>query len=167
MRKSKIIKMALLELGFPYSEADNKEAEEVKAASFLFETALDILFTEDSFTFNIKSIEPTKTERAEHMGKTEYVKPKNYLCSMTPGIEEKRDRLLSRNPIKCLTFKESIDLQDVPKKYDRLLSLILSELVCSTANKQKALPRILQLKDDEISRLWELDSFDMEMEDLI
>ncbi len=162
IKKSDTIKMALLEMGFPYSDADNKEAEEVKAANFLFETAVVTLLVDNCYTNNIKKIKPVLTDRRLHMGKFEYVKPEDFLCSLTPGIEEAGENLYAYKDRISLTYKSKVDLKNIPIVYQRYLTLILAKLCCSTVGKGKALNKLM-IALEEVP----LGSYDITMGDLV
>lgn len=167
IRKDDTIKMALLEMGFPFSDADNKEAEEVKTASFLFDTALTTLLIDECFTMNIKKIEAVLTDRKMYLGKFEYVKPKNFLCALTPGVEEREGNLYTFKSNLNLEYKEKIDVKDIPIEYQRYLALIIAKLCCPSFGKVKSLNRILLGIEEEKARLAPLASYDILMEDLI
>lgn len=167
IKKSDTIKMALLEMGFPYSDADNKEAEEVKTANFLFDTAVLTLLMDNCYTGNICKINPVLTDRRMHMGKFEYVKPDNFLCSITPGIEETGENLYAYKDKISLTYKKKMDIKDIPIMYQRYLTLILAKLCCSTVGKGKALNRLMIALEEEKLRLIPQGSFDITMGDLV
>lgn len=164
--KSKIIKSALLYLGFPFDDADSKEAAEVKAASFSFDTALNSILKDNDFIFNTDKVYPKLTDRAEYLGKYEYVKPPLYICSMTAGVEEIGDKLYTAKNNFKLTYKKKLDVKDIPEEYHKYLALTLAEIIAPTVGKVKALQRIAALRQQEKEELMYLNSYDITMEDL-
>lgn len=167
IKKNKIIKNALLYLGFPYSNADSKEAAETKAASSLFDIALNSLLKDNDFTFNVKRIVPVLTDRRKYLGKYEFIKPEGYICSMTPGIEDIGDKLQSVKNNFVLEYKRRMDIKDIPEEYEEYLSLLLAEKIAPVVGKAKALERIMLMKQQAKMELIPLDSYVVDMEDLV
>lgn len=166
LTKDKIIKSALLKLGFPFADADDKEAEEREAASFLFDEALMELEKDDCFTFNLAKERGVLTDRRVHLGKFEYLKPKNYIMCVTPGVDEIGDKLYTAKSNFVFEYKEFIDLKDIPAKYGKLLALILAKNIAPTVNKKKALDLVYQEYINERESLLPTESFCINMEDL-
>lgn len=164
--KSKIIKSALLYLGFPFDDADSKEAAEIKAASSLFDTALNSILKDNDFTFNVDKVYPKLTDRAKYMGKYEYIKPPHYICSITAGVEERGGKLYTVKNNFALTYKKKMDVKDIPEEYYKYLALTLAEEIAPTVGKAKALQRIAALRQQEKEELMYLSSYDITMEDL-
>lgn len=165
-RKDAIIKTALLEMGFPFCDADNKEAEEVKAASFLFDRALMELLRDGAFTENVKEELPVLTDRGEHLGKREYIKPSNCITVITPGVEEIGDKLYTTKNNFILRYKVKMDIKDISDKYDTYLAFTLAILLAPVVGKVKALSRLITLRDYEKQGIMPLASYDINLGDL-
>lgn len=166
MEKDKIITAALLEMGYPFSDADSKEAVERKAASFLFDRAVMELLKETFFTINIEQVNAVPTDRRLYHGKFEYVKPHDYLLSMSNLIEERGDKLYSVKNNFYLKYKKKMDIKDIPEVYHRYISLSLAMMTAPTVGKAKALERIAALFQTERQSLLRMGTFYLNMEDL-
>lgn len=164
--KHEVIKTALLEMGFPFADADSKEAEDYKAASFLFDRAVTQLLKDDCFTFNINKVEAVLTDRRVYLGKFEYVKPEGYICSLTPGVEEIGDKLYSMKNNLILKYKKNMDIKDIPGMYRRYISLALAIMLAPTTGKAKSLERVAALFNIERESLLPQGAFCINMEDL-
>lgn len=166
MEKDKIITAALLEMGYPFSDADSKEAVERKAASSLFDRAVMELLKEPFFTVNIEQIEPVLTDRRVYLGKFEYVKPDDYLMSMSNFIEERGGKLYSVKNNFYLKYKKKMDIKDIPEEYHRYISLSLAMMTAPTVGKAKSLERIASLFQLERQSLLRMGTFNLNLEDL-
>lgn len=167
LKKNKIIKLALMYLGFPYSNPDSKEAAETKAASSVFDIALNSVLKDNDFTFNVDRVYPALTDRKMFGGKYEFVKPDGYICAMTPGVEDVGQRLQSRKSNFLLEYKKRMDVKDIPEEYEEYLALALAEKIAPVVGKAKALERIMLLKQQAKSELLSLDSYVINMGDLV
>lgn len=167
MDKNKIITAALLEMGFPFSDADSKEAVDRKAASFLFDRAVMQLLKDDCFTFNIEEVDPVLTDRRIFNGKFEYVKPDGYLCSLSPYVEERGNKLYTMKNNFHLKYKKKMDIKDIPDEYERYIALALAIMAAPTVGKSKSLERIYTLFNAERATLLPMGTFHINMEDLV
>lgn len=158
--------MALIEMGFPFYDADNKEAEEIKSASFLFDKAVMVLLREYWFTGNIKKIKPILTDRKIYLGKREYVRPANCISVLTPEIEEIGDKLYTMKNNFSLEYREKMSIEDIPEVYDTYIALTLAKMIAPTIGKAKAINRVMVLLEEEKRSLLPLASYNITMEDL-
>lgn len=142
MEKNKIIKKALMELGFPFSDADMEEAENYKAASFVFSDVLIEVMKDENYGFNIKEERLNLTDRKIHNNKYEYAKPKLYLKSLTPSVEEFGDKLFSQKNNFLFRYLYEMDLSEIPETFERILVLSLAIKLAPTVGKVKALNRL-------------------------
>lgn len=166
MIEDDIITAALLEMGYPFSDADSKEAVERQAASFFLERAVTELLKESFFTVNIEAIKPVPTDRRVYLGKFEFVKPHDYLMSMSNFIEERGDKLYSMKNNFYLKYKKKMDIKDIPNEYQRYISLSLAMMTAPTVGKSKSLERIATLFQMERQSLLKTGTFHLNMEDL-
>ena len=166
INKHEVIKTALLEMGFPFADADSKEAEDYKAASSLFNRAVMQLLKDDCFTFNIDEIKPVLTDRRIYNGKFEYIKPEGYICSLTPGVEERGNKLYTSKNNFYLKYRKIMDIKDIPYMYERYISLALAIMLAPTVGKSKSLERIVALFNMERETLLPQGTFNINMEDL-
>lgn len=145
VRKNKIIKKALLKLNEPFSNDYLEEDETYKAANFLLEDLLENILSFGEFYFNLKTEKLSLSTRTTD-NRYVYNKPKNYL-----GIYE------SNYPIKeigdyfyCdysdleITFKENMDLSNLPIQAENYLVLKLAYELAGPINKVELLSKISQ-----------------------
>lgn len=149
MDKNKIIKKALLELGFPFADSDLEEAESFKTASFLFDDVLFRVLRDDNCKFNIKEQRLKKDDVQEHDKKISYVKPPKYIMSLSSDIEEHMDKLLSYKNNFVLRYLEKVDLDHVPQNFERILVLSLASELASPLGKENRLQTIYSLLERE------------------
>lgn len=153
MNKEKIIKMAFLELGYPYADEDLQEDVNFETASFYFENIILKIQNDTRFNFNLARERLKLLDRQRYTERYEYAKPTNFLKNLTPAITELGDILLSDEPeIECL-YKKKIDLEDIPDTYERLATLWLAMAICSSVGKAKSINRLSSLVQIEEERL--------------
>ncbi|MCF0171765.1 MAG: hypothetical protein HUJ87_14825 [Fusobacterium varium] len=149
MDKNKIIKKALLELGFPYADSDIEEAESYKTASFLFDGVLYNILRDDNCRFNIKEERLRKDDVQLYEKKISYVKPKGYIMSLSSDIEEHGDKLLSPKNNFVLRYLEQTDLTHIPQNFERILVLSLAAEIAAPLNKEDKLSTVYSLLERE------------------
>lgn len=153
MNKEKIIKMAFLELGFPYADEDLQEDANFSTASFYFDTVILGLQEDTRFGFNYAEEKLKLLDRQTYPKRYEYAKPTNYLKNMTPGLTEYQDRLVSEDECLLCVYLKKIDLEDIPDSYERLAVLSLALAIAPSVGKVKAMQRIAQLLITEEDRM--------------
>ena len=166
IKKDDVIKHSLLLMGFPLDDADSKEAEVYKTASFLFDGTLLKMLKDNTFPFNIYKERINYTDRKFYLGKYEYVKPSRYLDSLTPGVEERGDKLYSTKENLILRYKKKLDAIDVPEEYGELLSILLAIKTAPGVGKVKSLTRLYSLYQEELMQVSKLGSYDITLEEL-
>lgn len=165
MNKDKIIKMAFLELGFPYADEDLQEDVNFETASFYFNDIVLKIQNDTRFNFNLSKERLKLLDRQRYTDRYEYAKPTGFLKNLTPGIAEFGDILLSDEAEVECTYKKKLDLEDIPDTYERLTALWLATAICSSVGKAKAITRLaslMQLEEEKLTFDNGLMGFDLE-----
>lgn len=153
MKKNEIIQLALLELGFPYSDEDLEEAENYKSASLLLKGITSEICLDEAIPFNLYREKLKLSDVQDEEGKIVYLKPKNCLKIMSSKVDEYRGKLLSTEENLSVDYLKELSLEDVPSIYQRYLVLILASRLAGTAGKIKSLERIYPMLQVEKERI--------------
>lgn len=165
MNKEKIIKMAFLELGFPYADEDLQEDVNFETASFYFDSILINLQVDTRFNFNIAEERLKLLDRQTFPNRFEFAKPTGYLKNLTPGLKEYGDRLVGEQEEILCTYKKQLDLEDIPNVYEKLTALWLAISICSSVGKAKSIQRLVsiaQIEEQKLTYEHGLMSYDLE-----
>lgn len=145
MKKHEVIRAAMLELGFPYDEADQETASAYKVGDNYYMMMINDMLQNENYGINIDEVVLRKADVQNMLGKIIYLKPDGYIKSLTSGVEAYRDKLISSKNNFLFKYLKNIDPEEIDEKYTRLASISLAIMMAAPLSKAGELSRLYEL----------------------
>lgn len=145
MVKHKVIRAAMLELGFPYNEADQETSSAYNVGDVFYNMMISDMLQNENYGINIDEVILKKADVQNLGERIIYLKPTGYIKSLTSGVEEYNDKLISSKNNFYFKYLKKIDAEAIDEKYTRLASLSLAIMMAAPLSKASELGRIMQL----------------------
>lgn len=144
MVKHEVIRAAMLELGYPYDDADQEALSAYKVGNSYYQMMIDDMLQNENYAINIDKVILRKADVQNVLGKIIYLKPTGYIKSLTSGVEAYRDKLISTKNNFLFKYLKKIDPEEIDEKYTRLASISLAIMMAAPLSKAGELSRLYQ-----------------------
>lgn len=144
MVKHEVIRAAMLELGYPYDDADHETSSAYKVGNSYYQMMIDDMLQNENYAINIDEVILRKADVQNVLGKIIYLKPTGYIKSLTSGVEAYRDKLISTKNNFLFKYLKKIDPEEIDEKYTRLASISLAIMMAAPLSKAGELSRLYQ-----------------------
>lgn len=144
MVKHEVIRAAMLELGYPYDDADQETSSAYKVGNSYYQMMIDDMLQNENYAINIDEVILRKADVQNVLGKIIYLKPTGYIKSLTSGVESYRDKLISTKNNFLFKYLKKIDPEEIEEKYTRLASISLAIMMAAPLSKAGELSRLYQ-----------------------
>lgn len=144
MVKHEVIRAAMLELGYPYDDADQETSSAYKVGNSYYQIMIDDMLQNENYAINIDEVILRKADVQNVLGKIIYLKPTGYIKSLTSGVEAYRDKLISTKNNFLFKYLKKIDPEEIDEKYTRLASISLAIMMAAPLSKAGELSRLYQ-----------------------
>lgn len=144
MVKHEVIRAAMLELGYPYDDADQETSSAYKVGNSYYQMMIDDMLQNENYAINIDEVILRKADVQNVLGKIIYLKPTGYIKSLTSGVEAYRDKLISTKNNFLFKYLKKIDPEEIDDKYTRLASISLAIMMAAPLSKAGELSRLYQ-----------------------
>lgn len=144
MVKHEVIRAAMLELGYPYDDADQETSSAYKVGNSYYQMMIDDMLQNENYAINIDEVILRKADVQNVLGKIIYLKPTGYIKSLTSGVEAYRDKLISTKNNFLFKYLKKIDPEEIDEKYTRLASISLAIMMAAPLSKAGELSRLYQ-----------------------